>query len=147
MTSLDAAVREHPDLVRRYFMTRAVPVDYNKFTALHAALWSGGVFIYVPKNVEVALPVQGVLYADAPGLGVFGPTVIVAAENALCLGRQRTDAGARRAGALRLDAGACADRHGLLGAAGHPGRRQQPQLARRDRGRTVRQVQRGDLAE
>jgi len=82
VTSLDAAVREHPDLVRRYFMTQAVPVDYNKFTALHAALWSGGVFIYVPKNVEVALPVQGVLYADAPGLGVFGHTLIVAEENA-----------------------------------------------------------------
>jgi Fe-S cluster assembly protein SufD len=63
-------------------MTEAIPVTYNKFTALHAAFWSGGTFIYVPKNVEVELPVQGVLYADAPGLGVFGHTLIVADENA-----------------------------------------------------------------
>ena len=82
VTDLDTAVREHPDLVQRYFMTEAIPFTYNKFTALHAAFWSGGAFIYVPKNVEVALPVQGVLYADAPGLGIFGHTLIVADENA-----------------------------------------------------------------
>ncbi len=80
--SLDEAVRERPDLVRRYFMTEAIPVTYNKFTALHAAFWSGGTFIYVPKNVEVELPVQGVLYADAPNLGVFGHTLIVTEDNA-----------------------------------------------------------------
>jgi len=80
--SLDQAVRDHPELVQRYFMTEAIPVAYNKFTALHAAFWSGGTFIYVPKNVEVELPVQGVLYADAPGLGVFGHTLIVADDNA-----------------------------------------------------------------
>ena len=82
VTDLDTAVREHPDLVQRYFMTEAIPVTYNKFTALHAAFWSGGTFIYVPKDVEVELPVQGVLYADAPGLGIFGHTLIVAEENA-----------------------------------------------------------------
>jgi len=80
--SLDQAVRAHPELVRRYFMTEAIPVTFNKFTALHAAFWSGGAFIYVPKNVEVELPVQGVLYADAPNLGVFGHTLIVAEDNA-----------------------------------------------------------------
>lgn len=80
--SLDEAVRAHPELVRRYFMTEAIPITYNKFTALHGAFWSGGAFIYVPKNVEVELPVQGVLYADAPNLGVFGHTLIVAEEGA-----------------------------------------------------------------
>src|SRR5207248_651211 len=82
VTDLDTAVREHADLVQRYFMTEAIPVTYNKFTALHAAFWSGGSFIYVPRNVEVELPVQGVLYADAPGLGIFGHTLIVVEENA-----------------------------------------------------------------
>ena len=57
VADLDTAVREHPDLVQRYFMTEAIPVTYNKFTALHAAFWSGGTFIYVPRNVDVALPV------------------------------------------------------------------------------------------
>src|SRR5256714_39452 len=82
VADLDTAVREHPDLVQRYFMTEAIPVTYNKFTALHAAFWSGGTFIYVPRNVEVELPVQSVLYADAPGLGIFGHTLIVVEENA-----------------------------------------------------------------
>ena len=36
------AVREHPDLVRRYFMTEAVPAEHDKFSALHGAFWSGG---------------------------------------------------------------------------------------------------------
>jgi Fe-S cluster assembly protein SufD len=80
--SLDQAARDYPDLVRRYFMTEAIPVTYNKFTALHAAFWSGGTFIYVPKNVEVEAPIQGVLYADAPDLGLFGHTLIVAEDNA-----------------------------------------------------------------
>ncbi len=82
VTDLDTAVREHGDLVRRYFMTEAIPVTYNKFTALHAAFWSGGAFIYVPRNVEVELPIQGVLYADAPDLSLFGHTLIVAEEKA-----------------------------------------------------------------
>jgi Fe-S cluster assembly protein SufD len=82
VTDLDTAVREHADLVQRYFMTEAIPVTYNKFTALHAAFWSGGSFIYVPRNVEVELPVQSVLYADAPGLSIFGHTLIVVEENA-----------------------------------------------------------------
>src|SRR5947208_4213141 len=42
VTDLDTAVREHADLVQRYFMTEAIPVAYNKFTALHAACWSVG---------------------------------------------------------------------------------------------------------
>ena len=82
VTDLDTAVREHADLVQRYFMTEVIPVTYNKFTALHAAFWSGGTFIYVPRNVEVELPVQSVLYADAPGLSIFGHTLIVVEENA-----------------------------------------------------------------
>ena len=82
VADMDTAVLEHGDLVRRYFMTEAIPTTYNKFTALHGALWSGGTFIYVPRNVEVELPVQGVLYADAAGLGIFGHTLIVVEENA-----------------------------------------------------------------
>lgn len=81
VSDLDSAVRDHPELVQRYFMTEAIPAHYNKFTALHAAFWSGGTFIYVPKDVEVELPIQGILYADAPGLSLFGHTLLVAEEN------------------------------------------------------------------
>src|SRR5262245_1820476 len=46
-TDLDSAVREHPELIRQYFMTEAVPAGFGKFEALHAAFWQGGAFLYV----------------------------------------------------------------------------------------------------
>jgi Fe-S cluster assembly protein SufD len=76
--SLEQAVKEKPELVQKYFMTRAVPVDENRITALHAALWSGGAFLYVPKNVVLTAPFQVVYYADEPGLALFSHTLVVA---------------------------------------------------------------------
>ena len=75
--SLDDAVRRHPDLVREHLMN-AVPASTSKFTALHAAFWSGGTFVYVPRNVEIALPLQAMLHAQSTGLAVFPHTLIVA---------------------------------------------------------------------
>jgi Fe-S cluster assembly protein SufD len=55
---LDTAVQQHAELVQQYFMQNAVPASTDKFTALHGALWNGGVFLYVPRGVTVQLPVQ-----------------------------------------------------------------------------------------
>jgi Fe-S cluster assembly protein SufD len=55
---LDTAVQQYPELVQPHFMTEAVPVGTNRFTALHGALWNGGVLLYVPRGVAVALPLQ-----------------------------------------------------------------------------------------
>ncbi|MGQ4808189.1 hypothetical protein NKDENANG_01556 [Candidatus Entotheonellaceae bacterium PAL068K] len=55
---LDTAVQQHAELVEPYFMTAAIPVFSNKLTALHGALWNGGVFVYVPRGVIVDLPLQ-----------------------------------------------------------------------------------------
>ena len=77
-TDLSTAVREHPDLVRRYFMTQAVPADSDKFTALEAAFWSGGTFLYVPRNVSLELPFISVLWQEMPQLAVFAPILLVA---------------------------------------------------------------------
>src|SRR5205807_6686744 len=43
LTDLDTAVREYPEPVQQHFMTTCVPVESTKYTALHAAFWSGGV--------------------------------------------------------------------------------------------------------
>ncbi|MGH9007317.1 MAG: Fe-S cluster assembly protein SufB, partial [Acidimicrobiales bacterium] len=51
---MDTAVREHPDIVRKYFGT-IIPPNDNKFAALNSAVWSGGSFIYVPPGVKVDL--------------------------------------------------------------------------------------------
>ena len=74
---LDTAVREHPELVRRYFMTEAVPVGFGKFEALHAAMWQGGSFLYVPANVTVRLPFRAFVQASEPGAAVFTHTLVV----------------------------------------------------------------------
>ena len=78
-TDLQSAVQEHPELIRQYFMTQAVKPEHNKFTALHAALWDTGAFVYVPKNVTVELPLQAILHQN-PGVGGYHHTLLVADE-------------------------------------------------------------------
>lgn len=80
-TDLQSAVREHADLVKKYFMTEAVKPDHNKFTALHAALWDTGAFVYVPKNTKVDLPLQ-VILSHTKGTGGYHHTLLIAEEGA-----------------------------------------------------------------
>lgn len=78
LSSLDEAVRQHPDLVREYFMTRAATPACSKFEALVAALGTGGAFLYLPQGVQLELPVHSLLWSAAPGLATFGRTLIIA---------------------------------------------------------------------
>ena len=64
---LATAVVEHPELVQQYFMTEAVPANFGKFEALHAAMWQTGAFLYVPKGVTVTLPFRSFALAQQPG--------------------------------------------------------------------------------
>lgn len=77
-TDMDTAVREHPGLVQKYFMEEAVPMTADKYTALHGAFWSGGTFLYIPKNVSVDLPFISVLWQEMPQLALFPPTLLIA---------------------------------------------------------------------
>lgn len=79
-TDLDTAIREHPELIQRHFMTDNVAVDTNKFTALHAALVTGGSLLFVPRNLQVELPLHGVT-AVGGGRADFAHTLIIAEEN------------------------------------------------------------------
>jgi Fe-S cluster assembly protein SufD len=63
-TDMSTAVKEHPELVQQYFMTEVVTADEGKFAALHAALWTHGIFLYVPKGVHVELPLHSVEYVS-----------------------------------------------------------------------------------
>ncbi len=51
-TDMDSGLREHEDLVRKYFAT-IIPANDNKFAALNSSVWSGGSFVYVPPGVKV----------------------------------------------------------------------------------------------
>ena len=77
-TDLETAAREHGDLVQKHLFG-TIAKDEDKLTALHAALWNGGVFVYVPKNVEVSIPLQAVLYHD-DAEAAFAPHVLIVAE-------------------------------------------------------------------
>jgi Fe-S cluster assembly protein SufB len=80
-TDMDSALKEHPDLVRRYFAT-VVPPEDNKFAALNSALWSGGSFVYVPKGVKVDIPLQAYFRINARSMGQFERTLIIVEEGA-----------------------------------------------------------------
>jgi Fe-S cluster assembly protein SufD len=67
-TDLRTAAAEHADLVRRHLMTHAVKTADGKFAALNAALWTHGVFLYVPRGVTVDLPVHSVFFTSRPGV-------------------------------------------------------------------------------
>lgn len=101
LCDLNTAVREHPDLVREYFMTRAVSLAENryarhvnaqgitehhgysdtigdlKFASLHGAFWSGGTFLYVPRNVVIEEPINTLAFFDAPNLMIASHTLVI----------------------------------------------------------------------
>jgi Fe-S cluster assembly protein SufB len=78
---MDTALREQPELVRRYFGT-IIPYNDNKFAALNSAVWSGGSFIYVPPGVHVELPLQAYFRINAENMGQFERTLILVDEGA-----------------------------------------------------------------
>ena len=77
----DTALKEHPDLFKEYFGTVIPPGD-NKFAALNTAVWSGGSFIYVPKNVHVEITLQASSRINTENMGQFERTLIIVDEGA-----------------------------------------------------------------
>ena len=80
-TDMDTAVREYPEIVKEHFM-KCVPISDHKFVALHAAVWSGGSFVYVPKGVKVDIPLQSYFRLNSPESGQFEHTLIIVDEGA-----------------------------------------------------------------
>ncbi len=76
---MDSALREHPDIVKKYF-GKIIPTRDNKFSALNTAAWSGGSFIYVPPNIKVDIPLQAYFRINAENMGQFERTLIIADE-------------------------------------------------------------------
>lgn len=76
---LDVALKEHPDLVKKYF-SKCININDHKFISLHYAVWSGGTFIYVPKGVKVDIPLQAYFRMNTESAGQFEHTLIVVEE-------------------------------------------------------------------
>ena len=80
--SFSEAVKEHPDLVRKY-LASVVPVGDNFFAALNSAVFSDGSFCYIPKGVKCPMELSSYFRINAKGTGQFERTLIVADESQL----------------------------------------------------------------
>ncbi len=77
---LERAMIEHEDLFRRHFMSQPATLGSAKFAALHEALVRSGTFLYVPRGVEVALPLETFHWLHAENAAIFPHTLVVAEE-------------------------------------------------------------------
>jgi Fe-S cluster assembly protein SufB len=77
--SIEDGLRNHPELFREYFGT-VIPAADNKFSAMNAAVWSGGSFVYIPKGVELDTPLQAYFRVNQEQMGQFERTLIIADE-------------------------------------------------------------------
>jgi len=75
----DSALKEHPEIFKKYF-AKIIPPEDNKFSALNSAVWSGGSFIYIPPGVKVDMPLQAYFRINAENIGQFERTLIIADE-------------------------------------------------------------------
>ncbi len=78
-TDLRSALAEHQELVKVHLAAQ-VPVDENKFAALHYALWENGAFLFIPRNIAVEQPFQ-VLILQGEGVASFHHTLLIGEEN------------------------------------------------------------------
>lgn len=79
-TSIEDAIKRYPDLVKKYF-GKIVSHAENKFAALNAAVFSGGSFIYVPKNTALNRPLQSYFRINSKNMGQFERTLIIVDDN------------------------------------------------------------------
>ena len=77
----DAALKEHPEMFKKYF-GKIIPPEDNKFAALNSAVWSGGSFIYIPPGIKVDMPLQAYFRINAENIGQFERTLIIVDEGA-----------------------------------------------------------------
>lgn len=81
MIKINGKKQKIATVVKNHFM-KLVPLTDHKFAALHAAVWSGGSFVYVPKKVAVEIPLQSYFRFNAPAAGQFEHTLIIVEEDA-----------------------------------------------------------------
>lgn len=79
-TDLKTALQEYPELVKEYYMSKAVQVTEDRLTAFHTAFMNSGLFLYVPKNVVIAEPLEAIFYQDSASSQHFVKHILIVAE-------------------------------------------------------------------
>lgn len=82
-TDFETGLKKYPEIVKKYF-SKCITPNLHKYAALHYAVWSGGSFVYVPKGVNVDIPLQSYFRLNAPGAGQFEHTLIIIEDGAYC---------------------------------------------------------------
>jgi Fe-S cluster assembly protein SufD len=80
--SLAELLREKRDVLEPHLMSRAVPAGADRFSAWHAAFWTGGTVLYVPRNVAIAAPLYSLIGLSQPGVADFSHTLVILEEGA-----------------------------------------------------------------
>ena len=75
------ALRQHPDLLQQYFMKDGAPLGSEKFAALHYAVHPAGMFLYIPKGIEISLPLECLYVLSGQSASIFPHTLVVAEKN------------------------------------------------------------------
>lgn len=108
---LNQAVKEHPEIVQRYLLTKVVSPQDDTFAALHSAFWTGGVLLYVPKGVKLEAPLFSLVGLAREGRVDLDHTLVVLEDGAEATlvretaGRERGDAPALHVGAVEIIVG------------------------------------------
>jgi Fe-S cluster assembly protein SufD len=100
-------IREHPEVLRPHLMTRGVHPDTDRFSAWHAAFWTGGTVLYVPAGVEITTPLYSLIGLAVDGGADFSHTLVVLQDGASATLLEETasadlDSGGLHVGAVEL---------------------------------------------
>jgi Fe-S cluster assembly protein SufD len=79
---LAVVVREHSELIQKYFMTKAVDSKTDRFSTWHAAFWTGGTVLYVPRNTVVEAPLHSLITLQSEKAADFSHTLVILEEGA-----------------------------------------------------------------
>ena len=102
---LASAAREYPELIEKYLLTDAVRPETDALSALHAAFWTGGTVLYVPKGVRVEAPLFSLVALAGKGRVDFDHTLVILEDGAeATLVRETASIGREKAQALHCGA-------------------------------------------
>lgn len=78
---IEKAAVEHEEIFRKHFMTQEIVLGSKKFAALHKAWVKNGTFLYIPRNVEIDLPIEVFHWLHGSGGSIFPHTLLIVGEN------------------------------------------------------------------
>ncbi|GAB5442036.1 MAG: Fe-S cluster assembly protein SufD [Fuerstiella sp.] len=99
---LKQMLTEHRELLEPYFMQQAVRPDADRFAAWHAAFWTSGTLLYVPKGVTVDLPLHSLIAHTKDGIADFGHTLIILEDEARATLLEETTSASEDAAGLHV---------------------------------------------